>query len=199
VEPPVLGVGHSAGSWFGLAAAASDPSLFSAFVSLDQPLNPEVHLVFHAGRIGTVKAMAAAMRAAADVDDLSRRLARIPTSAGVTWGDLFSEAELAEEAAGLKPHDPAIFDAWVHEELDALIDIPELKAWPGGYRNPVLFLDGDPEAGSLVSAEGAAYNLERYPWAQRVEMNGRDHSLGLGVDPGPVVDEIRRFFDNLPV
>jgi hypothetical protein len=26
----------------------------------------------------------------------------------------------------------------------SLIDVPELKAWPGVYRNPLLFLDGDP-------------------------------------------------------
>jgi len=198
MEPPVLGIGHSAGSWFGLAAAASHPGLFSAFVSLDQPLNPEVHLAYNTGRIGTIKAMAAALRAASDVVDLGRRLARIPASAGGTWGDFLSEAELAQEAALLKPHDPAIFDAWVHDSLEAFIDIPELKSWPGGYRNPVLFLDADPDAGSLVTAQAAAYNLKRYPWAQRVEMEGRDHSLGLDGEPGPVVDQIRRFFDNLP-
>lgn len=197
-KTPVLGVGHSAGSWFGLAAATKDPALFSAFVSLDQPLNPDVHIAYHTNRIAIVKAMAAAMREAADVNDLSRRLAQVPASKGGTFGDLFSEEELAEDAASLSTHDPAIFDAWVNDELATWIDIPELKTWPGTYRNPLLFLDGDPEAGSLVSAEGAAYNLECYPWAERVEIKGLDHGLGLWDDPGPVVDVIRRFFDNLP-
>jgi pimeloyl-ACP methyl ester carboxylesterase len=197
VETPVLGIGHSAGSWFGLAAAVSDPGLFSAFVSLDQPLNPDVHIAYHTNRIATVRAMAAAMRDATDVGDLSRRLAQVPAPTGGTFGDLYNEEELAEEAASLVVNDPAIFDAWVNDDLAAWIGIPELKAWPGAYRNPVLFLDGDPDAGSLVSAEAAAYNQERYPWAKRVEMKGLDHSLGLWDDPGPVVDEIRRFYDSL--
>jgi hypothetical protein len=92
----------------------------------------------------------------------------------------------------------AAIDAWVNDDLAVWIGIPELKAWPGAYRNPVLFLDGDPDAGSLVSAEAAAYNLGHYPWARRVEMKRLDHSLGLWDDPGLVVDEIRRFFDGLP-
>ena len=196
-ETPVLGVGHSAGSWFGLAAATRDPSLFSAFVSLDQPLDPDFIIAYQSNRIDTVRAMAAAMREAADVGDLSRRLANVPAPTGGTFGDLSSEEELAGEAASLVSNDPAIFDAWVNDDLAAWIGIPELKAWPGAYRNPVLFLDGDPDAGSLVSAEAAAYNQERYPWAKRVEMKGLDHSLGLWDDPDTVVDEILRFYDGL--
>ncbi len=198
VETPVLGVGHSAGSWFGLAAATRDPGLFSAFVSLDQPLNPDGIITYQTNKIATVRAMAAAMREATDAGDLSRRLAQVPASTDGTFGDLYNEEELAEEAASLVATDPAVFDAWVNDDLTAWIGIPELKAWPGAFRNPVLFLDGDPDAGSLVSAEAAAYNREHYPWARRVEMKGIDHSLGLWNDPGLVVDEIRRFFDGLP-
>jgi pimeloyl-ACP methyl ester carboxylesterase len=197
VETPVLGVGHSAGSWFGLAAANTDPGLFSAFVSLDQPLNPEVHIAYHTPRIPTVRAAAMAMREATDVDDLARRLAQVPISSGGTYGDLYSEAELAEYASELSTSDPAIFNAWVNNDLASLIDVPEVKAWPGAYRNPLLFLDGDPGAGSLVSVESAAYNMERYPWARRIEMPGLDHGLGLWDDPGPVVKEIRSFFHGL--
>jgi hypothetical protein len=141
--------------------------------------------------------MAAAMREATDVGDLSRRLAQVPVATDSTFGDLYSEEELAEEAASLGTTDPAVFDAWVNDDLAVWIGIPELKAWPGAYHNPVLSLDGDPEAGSLVSAEDAADNQEHYPWARRVEMKGLDHSLGLWDDPGPIVDEIRRFFDSL--
>lgn len=198
VQPPVLGVGHSAGSWFGLAAANTDPALFSAFVSLDQPLNPEVHIAYNANRFPTVKATVVAMQTAKDIDDLSRKLAQVPVWTGETYGDLYSEEELAQTAADLSGHDPAIFDPWVKDELVSWIDVPELKAWPGAYRDPVLFVDGDPDAGSLVSVEGAVYNMERYPWARHIELKGMDHGLGLWDDPGPVVKEIRRFFDDLP-
>lgn len=197
-ETPVLGVGHSAGSWFGLAAANSDPGLFSAFVSLDRPLNPDVHITYHTPRIPTVKATAAAMRRAVDVDDLARRLADVRVSTGGTYGDLYSEEDLADYAAELSTSDPAIFNAWVNDDLASLIDVPEVKAWPGAYRNPLLFLDGDPKAGSLLSAEGTAYNMARYPWARRLEMPGMDHGLGLWDDPGPVVQEIHNFFGSLP-
>lgn len=197
VGPGVVGVGHSAGSWFGLGAAVDDPDLFSAFVSLDQPLDPQVHVQYHQGRRAGVVAMAEAMRRASDVDDLRIRLAAVPASAGGTWGDLLSDEELAAQARDLWAHDPEIFASWVDDGLESFILVPELQRWPGSYRNPLLFIDGDPEAGSLVSAAGAEYNLERYPWAMRVEMAGRDHNLGLWDDPGPVVEEIRRFFGEL--
>ena len=191
----ILGVGHSAGSWFGLAAACSDAGLFSAFVSLDHPLDPLGHVEYHQNRQATVMAMARAMRAAADVDDLRKLLADVPLSTGDTLGESIREDDLTSTAADLYLHDPEIFAAWVDDSLESFIVIPELQRWPGGYRSPLFFVDGDPSAGSMVKAAGVKYNMERYPWAERVEMGGLDHGLGLWEEPGPVVAEIRKFFD----
>lgn len=62
------------------------------------------------------------------------------------------DEESAEEAASLAANDPAIFDAWANDDPAAWIDKPELKAWPGAYRDPVLFLDGDPFDFTRVSS-----------------------------------------------
>jgi hypothetical protein len=86
----------------------------------------------------------------------------------------------------------------VNDDLASLIDVPELKEWPGAYRNPLLLLDGDPDAGALVNLESAAYNIARYPWARRMVMPELDLGLGLWDNPGPVVEEIRHFFESLP-
>ncbi len=81
--------------------------------------------------------------------------------------------------------------------LESWIVIPELVAWPGAYSHPLLFVDGDPEAGSMTSPAAVEYNLERYPWAERIEMAGYDHALRLRDHPGPVVGHIRRFFEKV--
>jgi len=196
-EPPVLGVGHSAGSWFGLAAACTDPDLFRAFVSLDQPLNPEIHVEYHRPRVPVYGAYAKAMRAANGREELARLLADVPTTRGQTLGALESEEELLADADYFIATDPEVFRAWEDDTLREWLVVPDLQCWPGEYRGPLLFLDGDPNAGSLVSPDARAYNLDRYPWAQRVEIAGADHMLHLYNDPGTVVTEIRRFFSPL--
>jgi len=196
-DPPVLGAGHSAGSWFGLAAACSDPHLFRAFVSLDQPLNPEVHVEYHRPRVPIYGAYAKAMRAASGREELARLLADVPTTSGQTLGELESEEELLADAEYFLATDPEVFAAWENDTLTQWLLVPELQSWPGDYRGPLLFLDGDPDAGSLVSPEARAYNLERYPWADRVEIAAADHMLHLDDDPGSVVAEIRRYFSYL--
>ncbi len=193
-RPPVYGVGHSAGAWFGLAAAARAPELFSGFASLDQPLDPEDHLIYHEGRQPTITAMVAAMRQARNVDHLADLFGELPASSGGTWADHLTAEEIREEAEEMKEHDPEILGAWADRSLEEFILVPELQVWPGGYRGPVMFIDGDPEAGSMVTPRAAHYNMAKYPWASQVRFEGRDHSLGLYTDPAPVVDEIRRFF-----
>lgn len=57
----------------------------------------------------------------------------------------------------------------------------------------MLFVYGDPDAGSMANEEARRYNQERYPWAEVVEVLGTDHMLGLEDDFGPVAAAIRRF------
>lgn len=189
-----LGFGHSAGAWFGLAVAGRTPEVFSAFVSVDQPLDPRAHVRLHSGGMGTVAAMARAMRKAGSETELAALLAEVPASAGGTLGDHLDADALAAEAAELRELDPEIFAAWIDDRLEAWIRIPELEAWPGAYRNPLLFLDGDPKAGSMLDAAAVEYNRARYPWAERIELSGRNHSMGLTQDPAPVIEHARRFF-----
>jgi pimeloyl-ACP methyl ester carboxylesterase len=193
VGAPVLGVGHSAGAWFGLSAAGEDPRLFRAFVSLDQPLDPRVHVEFHKTTRPTYSGYAAALRAGGDVDAVRARIASIPSSRGGVLGDHWTESDLRETADWLMNLDPAIFDAWVNDDLEAWLSVPELESWPGAYAGPVLFIYGDPDAGSLVDNAGRQYNQERYPWAEVVEIPGADHGLGLGDDFARVTAEIRRY------
>jgi len=192
VGAPALGVGHSAGAWFGLAAACTDPGLFMAFVSLDQPLDPRVHVELHKTTRRTYAGYAAAMRAGGGVDEIAGQLASVPSTRGGKLGDQLTDRDLREIAEWLMRVDPAVFDAWVHDDLGAWLNVPELLGWPGSYAGPVLFVYGDPAAG-LVSADARRYNLERYPWAEVAELSGADHMLGLEDDPGPLTEIVRGF------
>jgi pimeloyl-ACP methyl ester carboxylesterase len=197
VGAPVLGVAHSAGAWFGLGAAVTDGDLFSAFVSLDQALDPLATVKFLEKDEATYLGMLGAARKASDVNELVSLLAEVPASSGDALGDVLSDEELAVEAAEWDALDPEIMGPWADDGLESWIMIPEFDAWPGAYGNPLLFIDADPEAGGLTSRGDVEYNLERYPWAERIEMTGHDHSLRLSDDPGPVVDHIRRFFGKI--
>ncbi|WP_428688274.1 alpha/beta fold hydrolase [Roseibium sp.] len=190
VGPSAFGLAHSAGAWFGLAAANDFPEFFKGFISIDQPLDPEDHLIAHGKDTSAVKEMLDAMRSAADVDQLQARLTELRAP------DDMSAEELREEAVHLSHIDPETFAPW-SEGLENWICVPELQRWPGKYRAPILFLDGDPNQGSMLSAKAVSYNLSHYPWAKRVELKGLDHVMGLRSDPLRAVVEIRRFFDGL--
>jgi len=196
VGPAAFGVGHSAGAWFGLAAANDFPDLFSAFVSIDQPLDPEDHLLAHGTDTSSVENTLNAMRAAVDVDDLQARLAMLPTSNGGVLADEISEAELKARAVHLIKIDPETFAPWA-KGLEKWILVPELQRWPGSYKAPLLFLDGDPTEGSMLTEAAVNYNLARYPWAERIELKKYDHVMRLRDAPHQAVAEIRRFFDSL--
>jgi pimeloyl-ACP methyl ester carboxylesterase len=196
VGPAAYGVAHSAGAWFGLAAANDFPDIFSAFVSIDQPLDPKDHILAHGTDTSSIERLLAVMLAAVDVEDLQLRLSKLSTQDGRTWADDMTKEELHGRAVHLRELDPETFAPWANG-LERWIDIPELRRWPGRYRAPVLFLDGDPEAGSMLTAKAVRYNLARYPWAERVELRGHDHVMGLRDNPEAAVSEIRRFFDNL--
>jgi len=189
----VLGVGHSAGAWFGLSAAGADPELFRAFVALDQPLDPAVHVEFHRRNLATYGGWAAVMRAGGGVDAMTRALATVPSSLGGVLGDRMSGDGLRELAAWLETLDPAVFDAWANDDMAGLLLVPELLGWPGSYRGPVRFVYGDPDAGSMLDADARRYNRERYPWADVVEIPGADHLLGLDGELGSVTTAITEF------
>ncbi|RYH07878.1 alpha/beta fold hydrolase [Tropicimonas sp. IMCC6043] len=197
VGPSSFGVAHSAGAWFGLAAANDFPDLFSAFVSIDQPLDPDDHVIAHGTDTSSVKAMLMAMRAAKDVDDLAFRLRGVPTSDGRSWADEMSEEDIQGRAVHLSGVDPETFAPWA-EGLESWIRVPELRRWPGQYRAPLMFLDGDPERGSMLTSKAVEYNMACYPWAKRVELQNHDHIMGLRDVPGPAVAEIRHFLDRIP-
>lgn len=196
VGPAALGVGHSAGAWFGLAAANDFPDLFSAFVSIDQPLNPKDHLIAHGTDTSAVQSTLDAMRAAKDIGDLQSRLSELPTASGGTMADEMTRAEINARAVHLANIDPETFAPWA-KGLEQWIAVPELQRWPGRYTAPVLFLDGDPVQGSMLTEAAVTYNLAHYPWAGRVELKDHDHGMRLRDNPHRPVAEIRNFFDNL--
>jgi len=189
----VLGVGHSAGAWFGLSAAGADPGLFRAFVAIDQPLDPAVHVEFHKRNLATYGGWAAAIRAGGGVETIARALAAVPSGRGGALGDRMSDEDLRELAAWLETIDPAVFDPWSNDDLAGLLLVPELLGWPGDYRGPVRFVYGDPNAGSMVDPGARRYNQERYPWADVVEIPDADHMLGLNGDFGPVTTAVTDF------
>lgn len=196
VGDSALGVGHSAGAWFGLASANDSPELFTAFISLDQPLDPNDHVAFHGKDSSPTRRMLDAMRAATSVEDLQQKLSKLPSSGGRSWSDEMSDEELRDKAVHLRSIDPETFAPWA-DGLEDWIVIPELQRWPGKYHNPLLFLDGEMNGGSMLTPKAVEYNLSHYPWAERIEMKNLDHVMGLRDTPGPASAEIRRFFDGL--
>lgn len=193
VGRPAVGIGHSGGGLWGLAAGAADPSIWTAFACLDVPLDPEAHVAHHVATRATFTGVADALRSAPSVEDLARRLAEIPLDTGELWGDLASEDELRDRAESRFGTDPAVFDPWVHDDLRGFLSVPELSGLPGAFSAPVLFVYGDPAAGSMPDADARRYNQERYPWAEVVELPGLDHGLGIYDDPSALTAAIRRF------
>lgn len=193
-QGPVLGIGHSAGAWFGLASSAKDPDLLRAFVSIDQPLDPRAHIGFNRERIPLLAGIAYALRSVSTIEELAHRMADLPSSDGGRLGDQLSEEQLEHEAASWRSMDPELFRAWEDDQLEHLLLVPELLDLPGAYNGPVLFLYGDPQAGSLVTPEAREYNRARYRRARNVQVDGLDHGMRLSTEPAPVVHEIDRFF-----
>ncbi|MEV8468977.1 hypothetical protein AB0T83_19735 [Fluviibacterium sp. DFM31] len=50
----------------------------------------------------------------------------------------------------------------------------------------------------MLTRKAVSYNMARYPWAKRVELQHHDHVMGLRDAPVPAVAEIRRFLDGIP-
>jgi len=194
-DEPVIGLGYSSGSWFGLGAAAGHRDLFSSFVDLDQPLNPADHL--DPVRTTRLHAYFSAVVASTSEPDLADRLARVTLSTGQTYAEVTTHEQRLAEARDLRQHDPGIFREMVDGGIDSVVGGLELPALPGKFDRPVLFIYGEHASGSLVNEAGAAFNRDRYPWATEVRLPRRDHGLGLVEDPDPVVDAITTWYATL--
>jgi pimeloyl-ACP methyl ester carboxylesterase len=189
----VIAVAHSAGALFAFGAAARNPDRFAGVVSLDQVL--DVAMLASVVRPGIdywQHVRSAGIRAGGDAAVMAELLGEIEIGDQRMRDVLPRETLLAWGGRGAL-QDPAVFDQVTPDGLDEWLFDPAITDLPGSYRGPVLFIDGDPEAGSLVSDEGVAANLDRIPWAHRVQLAGRDHDLGLGTDPAEVIQALRPF------
>ena len=50
----------------------------------------------------------------------------------------------------------------------------------------------------MLTSKAVSYNMARYPWAKRVELQDHDHLMGLRDAPEPAVAEIRQFLEGIP-
>lgn len=187
-DQPVIGIGYSMGAWFGLGAAVTHRDLFSSFVALDMPLNPDDHL--NPDRTVTLHALFRHVVDSKSDQDLAERLGSVTLATGQSCADVGTFEQRLAHAKELRQHDSGIFQAIVDAGMDSVLNVPELKAWPGEYDCPILFIYGDPDSGSLVNDAGAAFNRERYPRAEEKRFPGRDHGLGLVEDPEPIAGAI---------
>lgn len=196
-EPTVV-VAHSVGATYSFGAANRHPSSFRAVVSLDHVLDTDT-LVREARSLTAWGSQMydAIDRASGDAAILEPLLANVVGPDGVRNGDIIPPEELRELASLYAPNDPAVYDVVGPAGLEDLASEPSLQNLPGRFDGPVLFLDGDPAAGSHISPELEASNHDRCPWGRQIRLPGRDHGLGLRDDPEPVARAIRSFVDDL--
>lgn len=180
---PVVAVGHSFGAILALAAAGMEPGLIDAVISLDQVVDIHAFAKLAHGIIPYWRDVRGAIeRAGGDADLLADLL-----------GDLVPASERHRVASSWAPQDPAVFDSIVPDRFDEWALDPSVTDLPGKFRGPVLFIDGDPDAGSIVGPELALRNMALYPWAQRVQLRGVGHGLHLETEPTAVVDAVNEF------
>lgn len=179
VGRPAVAIGHSAGAMLLALVAAGRPELITRLVILDMPLSPAFHTEFGNRTAATFRAYRHALAGGGGVEQMAERLGASPSGRGGVIADHTPREELLERARGLLGFDPEVFAPWAEGRHGDIFAIPELAELPGRWRGPTLFLDGDPEAGSLCGPDEVAYNLARFPWAERVQLGGMGHGLGL--------------------
>ncbi len=191
---PVAAVGHSAGAFLAASMAAIRPDLVSHLVLLDMPLSPDYHDAFGVRVRSTWTAFARALEGGGGVTEMAERLGRQPSIHGGSIADHLDEAAREETVRSLEGFAPGIFSPWVEGRHRELFEPPGC-ALPGGFRGRVLFIDGDPEEGALCGPDEVAYNMARYPWAERTQLDGVGHDLGLqgGGRVEPLVAAVRTF------
>jgi pimeloyl-ACP methyl ester carboxylesterase len=142
-SPPTLVVGQGGGPWFAAAAAATEPDLLAALVSLDEPFSTERNIADNEPMLPMRWGTAEALRRAATFEEFLSLLADVPIGDGMTFRDL-GEARLRLNAETSWTFDPGTLAHWESmETMRAFLDVPELQALPGQYRGPVLFVSGE--------------------------------------------------------
>lgn len=187
-QGPVVAVGHSFGALLALAAAAVEPARIRAVISLDQiieldefrPRAKQLNGFWQQIRL-------AAIDAEGNRDTLAARLADLVADDG----------QIDRLATRWSRQDPAVLESLTDERFDEWLSDPVLDDLPGRVRCPVLCVNGDPGAGSIVSDAQGVRNLAAYPGSVQVRLDGVDHGLGLDEKPAPIVDAMRAFLTNL--
>ena len=193
MTPPVRMVGQGGGPWFAAAVAAREPELFAALVSMDEAFSPEVNIAGNEAWLPYRWGTAEALRAAHDYDSFVEAFRQVPIPGGGTIDDL-PEERVHRNAAINFTLDPDVLAHW--ESLQAMtsfLDVPELRALPGAYRGPVLFVHGDPEAPASCGPEETRGNLALYPWAEVVILDGTDTFAAMHESPSTLAEPITEF------
>lgn len=191
--PPTLVVGQGGGPWFAAAAAATEPDLLAALVSMDEAFSSETNIAGNVGLMPLRAGTAEARQASSNYEDFLTRFADVPIGDGQTFADL-GEERLLRNAELSWTLDPEVLAHWRSEDaLRAFLDVPELQVLPGDYRGPVLFVSGDPESGWSCTPEDNDHNLGLYPWAELVVLDGTDTFALMREDPERLASTITPF------
>jgi pimeloyl-ACP methyl ester carboxylesterase len=195
MSPPVLMVGQGGGPWFAAAVAAHEPELFRALVSLDEAFSPEVNIAGNKAWMPYRWGTAEALRASHDFDSFVEAFRRVPIPGGGTINDL-PEERVHRNAAVSFTLDPDVLAHWESmATMTAFLDVPELRALPGRYRGPVLFVHGDPSAPASCGPEETDGNLAQYPWADVLLLEGSDTFGAMHESPSMLAAPIRKFLN----
>ncbi|MEM8746543.1 MAG: alpha/beta hydrolase [Actinomycetota bacterium] len=194
---PVIAIGHSFGAYLALAAAAREPNRIVAAVSLDQVLDLEVFIPLARPLNEFWQAVRRTATAAhGDERSLVAALGDVVGPQG-RLGEVLSPEELETMAARWVVQDPRVLEFLTDERSAEWLTSSSLSDLPSRVGCPVLRLDGDPSAGSIVSDESAAAAERLYPASRHVRLDGLGHQLDLDERPEIVVDHIRSFVDEL--
>jgi pimeloyl-ACP methyl ester carboxylesterase len=190
---PVVAVGHSFGACLALAAAALEPSRVRGVVSLDQIVDLDAFVPLAIQLNGYWQQVRrAAMDAAGDLDVLTASLAEVVGPVG-RLGDVRSVEALRDMARQWSTQDPAVLDGMTDERADEWMNDPALADLARRVSCPILFVDGDPDSGSIVSSEIARRHLATFSGSRRLQIEGVGHQLGLDEAPSRIVDAIVPF------
>lgn len=193
MTPPVLMVGQGGGPWFAAAVAAREPGLFRALVSLDEAFSPEINIAGNEAWLPYRSGTARALRASHDYDSFVDAFRCVEIPGGGTVDEL-PEERVHLNAAVNFTLDPAVLAHWDSlETMATFLDVPELRALPGKYRGPVLFIHGDPSSPASCGPEETEINLEQYPWAEVLVLDGTDTFAAIHQSPSVLAAPIRRF------
>lgn len=190
---PTMVVGQGGGPWFAAAAAAREPDLIAALVSMDEPFSAERNIADNESMLPMRWGTAQALRRSATFDQFLEALADVPIGDGETFRDL-GERRLrlnAEVAWALDPNTLAHWESM--ETMRAFLDVAELKTLPGNYRGPVHFISGDPASDWSCTEEDNVNNLRHYPWAELTVLEGTDTFAAMRDDPAMLASLVTSF------